>query len=101
MSSVSLDIDDVVAEASPVLRRARLDGLDCVSLPFAERYVQAWRGPPEATMDADMLLNVFKVSPIALPKGRYRPCFPMQAALPVTSARVPEHLLHCILIERV
>ena len=70
MSSVSLDIDDVVAEASPVLRRARLDGLDRVSLPFAERYVQAWRCPAEATMDADMWINAFKVSPVALPEGR-------------------------------
>ena len=70
MPSTSLTIDDVVAEASPVLRRARLDGLDSVSLPFAERYVQAWRCPAEATMDADMLINVFKVSPVALPEGR-------------------------------
>ena len=61
-----------------MLRRARLDGLDCVSLPFAERYVQAWRGPPQASMDTEILLNVLKVSPVTLPEGRLCPCCSLQ-----------------------
>ena len=61
MDECTLPIDDAVADASPVLARARLDGLDCVSLPFAERYVQAWRGTPDPEMEADTLVNVLKV----------------------------------------
>ena len=41
MPTFSLPIDDAMAQASPVLRRARLDGLDEAALPFAERHVQA------------------------------------------------------------
>ena len=63
MSCFSLSIDDAVAEASPVLRRMRVDGLDRAALPFAERHVQAWRGAPEPDMEADILVNVFKVWP--------------------------------------
>ena len=61
MLTFSLIIDDAVAKASPVLRRMRLDGLDRATLPFEERYVQAWRGMPESSMDAKLLLNVIKV----------------------------------------
>ena len=61
MSGSSLSIDDAMAEASPVLARMRVDGLDRAALPFAERHVQAWRGAPDPEMDADMLVNVIKV----------------------------------------
>ena len=61
MPSFSLPIDDAVAQASSVLRRARLDGLDEAALPFAERHVQAWRGKATANMDVDTLVNVLKV----------------------------------------
>ena len=61
MSVFSLSIDDAVAEASPVLRRMRVDGLDRAALPFAERHVQAWRGAPEPDMEANVLVNVIKV----------------------------------------
>ena len=61
MPSFNLVIDDTVAEASPVLARMRLDGLDRAALPFAERNVQAWRGAPEPSMEADFLVSVIKV----------------------------------------
>ena len=61
MAKYYLSIDDAVAEASPVLARMRLDGLDRAPLPFAERYVQAWRGPPDSSMDLDRFMNVLKV----------------------------------------
>ena len=61
MPSFNLVIDDSVAEASPVLARMRLDGLDRAALPFAERHVQAWRGAPEPSMEAELLVNVIKV----------------------------------------
>ena len=54
-------IDDAVAEASPVLARMRLDGLDRAALPFAERHVQAWRGAPEPDMEPEWLVSVIKV----------------------------------------
>ena len=59
MPTFSLPIDDAVAQASSVLRRARLDGLDEAALPFAERHVQAWRGEPTANMSVDVLVNVW------------------------------------------
>ena len=55
-----LTIDDTVAEASAMLARMRLDGLDRARLPFAERYVQMWRGSPEPDMDSNILEMVFK-----------------------------------------
>ena len=61
MSHFFLDIDDAVAEASPVLGRARLDGVDRAPLPFPERYVTAWRGAPQPDMSTDMLNGVLKV----------------------------------------
>ena len=61
MPKFSLPIDDAVAQASSVLRRARLDGLDEAALPFAERHVQAWRGELTANMNLDDLVNVVKV----------------------------------------
>ena len=61
MENCSLPIDDIVAGASPVLARMRLDGLDHAPLPFAERYVLAWRAKPEDNMDLNTLMNVFKV----------------------------------------
>ena len=54
-------IDDAVAEASAVLARMRLDGLDRAPLPFAERYVQAWRRGPRPDDGLDTTFNVFKV----------------------------------------
>ena len=54
-------IDDAVAEASPVLARMQLDGLDRAALPFAERHVQAWCGAPGPNMDAALLISVIKV----------------------------------------
>ena len=61
MPDFSLPIDDAVAEASPMLGRMRVDGLDRAALPFAERHVQAWRGVPEPDMEVDMLVNGIKV----------------------------------------
>ena len=61
MSTCSLTIDEAVAQASPVLARMRLDGLDRAPLPFAERYVLAWRRLPQPYMDVDTLQNVCKV----------------------------------------
>ena len=66
MCSFCLCIDDAVAEASPVLRRARLDGLERATLPFPERYVTAWRGAPEPDMSLEMLKSVLQVSYHAL-----------------------------------
>ena len=58
----SFPITDAVAEASPVLERMRLDGLDCVTVPFAESYVQAWLGGPQhKSMSQDILINGIKV----------------------------------------
>ena len=57
----AIPIDDTVVEASPVLARMRLDGLDRAPVPFAERYVLAWRGAPEPTMDTGTFINVVKV----------------------------------------
>ena len=61
MPTLSLPIDDAVAQASSVLRRARLDGLDEAALPFAERHVQAWRSGLADNMNVDTLVNVVKV----------------------------------------
>ena len=61
MLNFSLSIDDAAAEASPVLARMRVDGLDRAALPLAERHVQAWRGAPEPDMAVDMLVSVIKV----------------------------------------
>ena len=61
MPDCSLFIDDAVAQASPVLARMRLDGLDRAALPFAERHVQAWRGAPEPDMEPEWLVSVIKV----------------------------------------
>ena len=44
-----------------MLAHARLDGLDQVPVPFAERYVHAWqRGAPEHDMDVNTLIGVIK-----------------------------------------
>ena len=61
MSTFCLDIDDVVSEASPVLRRARLDGLERATVPFPERYVTAWRGAPEPDTSIEMLKGALQV----------------------------------------
>ena len=61
MLKYSLLIDDAVADASPVLRRARLDGLERATLPFPERYVTAWRGAPERDMSTEMLKGALQV----------------------------------------
>ena len=61
MEQYNILIDAAVAQASPVLARMRLDGLDRSPLPFAERYVQAWRGAPEPDMSSETLMNVLKV----------------------------------------
>ena len=45
-----------------MLAHARLDGLDQVKVPFAERYVHAWqRGAPKRYMDVHTLIGVIKV----------------------------------------
>lgn len=62
MSSYSLPITDTEAGVSPVLKRMRLDGLDRVTLPFAEAHVQAWLGGTQHTStDPELLVNVIKV----------------------------------------
>ena len=67
MVSYSVLITDADAEASTVLRRSRLDGLDTVPLPFQERIVQAWRrGAPDPGMDVDTLQKLLEVRGIAL-----------------------------------
>ena len=57
----SLVIDDTVSEASPVLRRMRLDGLDRAALPFSGRHVQAWCDGPKPDMEPEIMVNVIKV----------------------------------------
>ena len=70
MSNFCISISDEDAEASGVLRRMRLDGLDAATVPFDSRCVSAWRrGAPEPTMDVDMLVNVLWVRLLA----PYRP----------------------------
>ena len=59
----SISINDAVAEASPVLRRMRLDGLDRATLPFAERYVLAWLGGPRSNMELETVVESVKVWP--------------------------------------
>ena len=67
MVSYSVSITDADAEASAVLRRSRLDGLDTVPVPFEERIVQAWRrGAPEPGMDVHTLQKLLEVRGIAL-----------------------------------
>ena len=45
-----------------MLANARLDGLDQVPVPFAERYVHAWqRGAPQHDMDVNTLIGAIKV----------------------------------------
>ena len=74
MWSHSIKISDAVAEASRILANARLDGLDQVSVPFAERYVHAWqRGAPEHDMDVYTLIGVIKVRFTVLYKLVSRP----------------------------
>ena len=71
MPTHSIEISDADAEASGVLQRMRLDGLDAATVPFDERCVRAWRrGQPEPNMDVDMLVNVLWVRLLA----PYRPC---------------------------
>lgn len=60
-------IRDADADASGVLGRMRLDGLDRATVPFEARCVHAWqRGAPEPNMDVDMLVNVLWVRFIRL-----------------------------------
>ena len=65
MASCSVSINDDLAKASPVLGRMRLDGLTETAVPFAERAVLLWRrGAPTPDMDAEVLIDVFKVRPV-------------------------------------
>ena len=67
MVTFKIVITDADAEASTVLRRSRLDGLDTVPVPFEEQVVQAWRrGAPEPGMDVEMLQKLVEVRGIAL-----------------------------------
>ena len=67
MVSYSISITDADAEASSVLTRSRLDGLDTVPLPFEMRIVQAWRrGAPTPGMDIETLQKLLEVRVIAL-----------------------------------
>ena len=59
--SSSISIDDAMAEASPFLRRMRLEGYDSAAVPFAEKHVQAWLRGPGVQMDTNTLINVLKV----------------------------------------
>ena len=62
MCSYSMKNSDDAAQASRMLPHARLDGLERVPVPFAERYVHAWqRGAPEHDMDVQTLIGVIKV----------------------------------------
>lgn len=62
MNGHSFPITDAVEKASPVLDRMRLDGLDRVTVPFAESYVQAWLGGPQHTnLNQNVAMNVMKV----------------------------------------
>ena len=72
MANYSLPIDYAGAEASTVLARMRLDGLDRTPLPFEERYVQAWRGTPKPDMDLVTLINVFKVRCTFVTRWKHR-----------------------------
>ena len=81
MPRYSMNIDDAVAEASPVLRRMQLEGFDRATLPFAERYVLAWLSFPKTHMGLEILVQVFKVglSSGSVPTCRGTPC---KVALP-------------------
>ena len=62
MNSHSIMIKDADAEASGVLGRMRLDGLDRATVPFEERCVHAWqRGEPDPGMDIEILINILWV----------------------------------------
>ena len=62
MTICYLYIDDYLAEASPVLRRMRLDGLTETAVPFVEHVVLLWRrGAPSPDMNVDILLDVLEV----------------------------------------
>ena len=66
MSSYYLTIDDILAEASPVLGRMRLDGLTETAVPLAERTVLLWRlGAPSPDMSVDTLIDVLEVCPFS------------------------------------
>ena len=66
MSSYYLTIDDILAEASPVLGRMRLDGLTETAVPFAERAVALWRlGAPKPDMSVAVSIDVLKVRSVA------------------------------------
>lgn len=69
MSAYSVFINDAVADASPVLRRMRLDGLDRATVPFAERYVLAWLGSPRSSMGLETMVHVIKVWLVTIPRG--------------------------------
>ena len=67
MPSYYMMISDADAEASRVLGRMRLDGLDQVAVPFEQRLVQAWRrGVPEPGMDVDTLISILQVRALPL-----------------------------------
>lgn len=70
-------ITEAVEEASPVLRRMRLDGLDHATVPFAERHLLAWLGGPKPGMVPENLVSCIKVWFIPLTK-----LISVQAALP-------------------
>ena len=61
MTGHSLPITDAVAQNSPLLGRMRLDGHDCVTVPFAESYVQAWLSGPQQGDAASTLINGIEV----------------------------------------
>ena len=80
MVSFSIAITDADAEASAVLRRSRLDGLDTTPLPFEEGTVQAWRrGAPWPGMDVDTLQKLLEVRCFAL--QRQSSCAPWERGL--------------------
>ena len=80
MVTFSISITDADAEASAVLTRTRLDGLDIVPLPFEERIVQAWRrGAPGPGMNVETLQKLLEVCSIT--SQRNSCCAPLDARL--------------------
>ena len=81
-------INDADAEASRVLGRMRLDGLDRVTVPFDERFVHAWqRAAPRPGMDGTTLVNVLWVRYMVFTNWRAVPLHPAGAgALPAPTA---------------
>ena len=94
--SSSISIDDAMAEASPFLRRMRLEGYDSAAVPFAEKHVQAWLRGPGVQMDTNTLINVLKVRLIeCTPECHWAPSLPHTSRAITLSRARPSHG-HCV-----